>query len=184
METMMMKPILLRFVIITVLSFLLSTSPSRSASLADRNCGSGAYANWNLKCEVTKNTIATNLPESLAYAFTNIKTITVCASFNNHGGLNDTSISVIYNYADKTAQEGDEITPLSFFDTVRFKGEYLADRFSWVGTSPRRSTGFPGATTMRGRLLNPDAGPSVYAETLAVGQKPIGEMQTSCRPLQ
>jgi hypothetical protein len=111
-----------------------------------------------------------------------VETITVCVSINNRGGLNESGAMVIYNDKD-----GDEYTPLMFFDTVKLYSKLPGDgsfSFSWVGTSSRRSIFSSGAWTMKGELFNPIQGSSVYSEVLANGQKRVGERYTTCTPLE
>ena len=44
--------------------------------------------------------------------------------------------------------------------------------------------GFPPATMMEGLLLHPASGSFNYSETLVDGRKTIGEIQTSCSPIE
>ena len=177
-----------------ILPLILSTSvlaqsqsaldTSRAHLLRQHYCSDGAFENFNLTCRVTKNTIATTLPELSAFwadYFRDVETITVCVSINNHGGLNESGAVVIYN--DK---HGDEYTPLMAFDTIKLYSKIPADgsfSFSWVGTSSRRSIFPSGTWTMRGDLFNPIHGSSVYTEVLANGPKRVGEIDTACTPL-
>jgi hypothetical protein len=143
-------------------------------------CGSDAKENWNLSCKITRNTIRANSSESDSWAdpFRNVQTITVCAAFDNRGGLHEDTATVLY-----PGKDGDHSTPLTFFDTIKLGSNMVRGRLSWVGTGSRRSI-FPSRDwTMRGELSIPDHGSSAYKEVLANGQKTIGEIDASCSPL-
>ncbi len=143
-------------------------------------CGTDAKENWNLSCKITNNTIAANGPPEGSWVdfFSDIQTITFCAAFDNRGGLHENTVTVLYSDKD-----GSNSSPLTFFDTIKFGSNMVAGRFSWVGTSARRSV-FPSPTfTMRGSLSVPNQGESIYKEFLANGQKKIGEIDATCRPL-
>jgi hypothetical protein len=143
-------------------------------------CGSDAKENWNLTCKITKNTIATNPPSaSWADFFRDLQTITFCAAFDNRGGLHEDSVAVLFS-----GKDGSNSTPLSFFDTIKFQSNMVSGKFSWVGTSSRRSVFPSGTFTMRGDLSVPDQGSAVYKESLTNGQKKLGEIDATCRPLE
>jgi hypothetical protein len=155
--------------------------PSDASSPPPWQCGSDAKENWNLSCKITRNTIRANSSESDSWAdpFRNVQTITVCAAFDNRGGLHEDTATVLY-----TGKDGDRSTPLTFFDTIKLGSNMVRGRFSWVGTGSRRSI-FPSRDwTMRGELSIPDHGSSVYKEVLANGQKTIGEIDASCSLLE
>jgi hypothetical protein len=144
-------------------------------------CGSDAKENWNLSCKITKNTIATNGPSSGSWAdfFRDLQTTTLCAAFDNRGGLHEDTVAVLYS-----GKDGTNSTPLTFFDTIKFESNLVSGKLSWVGTSSRRSV-FPSRTfTMRGDLSVPDQGSAVYKELLANGQKKLGEIDATCHPLE
>ena len=157
-------------------------SPGSSAAppLWHYYCGSDAKENWNLSCKITKNTIRTNSSDSDPWAdpFRDVQTITVCLAFDNRGGLHEDGATVLY-----TTKDGDNSTPLTFFDTIKFTSNMTAGKFSWVGTGSRRSVFQSGNWTMRGDLSMPVRGSSAYKEVLTNGQKTIGEIDASCSPL-
>ena len=113
---------------VSVLGLVAPCYPAEGGTSPGR-CKLYGYLNWSVRCQVVKNTIT--LDNSY---FTNRKTIDICASFSNRGGLNESAVTVTYVDAD-----GDETTPFSFFETVRIRGG--ADSLTWVGTSPRHNLG-------------------------------------------
>jgi len=141
-------------------------------------CGHYAHEDWILTCKVAKNTFANMVPFA-GGPFTELQSITICASFNNHGGLNAPA-TVIYNYKNRD-QEQD--TPLHFFDTVKFQGNLIAKKMSWVGTSPRGVVWSP-AWRMRGELIQIGQDSITYTETLLSGQRPIAEIRSTCSYLE
>ncbi len=143
-------------------------------------CGSDAKENWNLSCKITKNTIRTNSSDSDPWAdpFRDVQTITVCLAFDNRGGLHEDTATVLY-----TTKDGDNSTPLTFFDTIKYSSNMTTGKFSWVGTSSRHSVFQSPNWTMRGDLSVPARGSSAYKEVLANGKKTIGEIDASCSPL-
>jgi hypothetical protein len=157
-----------------------SSNSSAAPPLWHYYCGSDAKENWNLSCKITKNTIRTNSSDSDPWAdpFRDLQTITVCLAFDNRGGLHEDAATVLY--ADK---DGGNSTPLTFFDTIKFTSNMTTGKFSWVGTSSRRSVFQSGNWTMRGDLSMPVRGSSAYKEVLTNGQKTIGEIDASCSPL-
>jgi hypothetical protein len=157
-------------------------SPDSSAAppLWHYYCGSDAKENWNLSCKITKNTVRTNSSDSDSWAdpFRDVRTITVCLAFDNRGGLHEDTATVLY-----TTKDGDNSTPLTLFDTIKYASNMNAGKFSWVGTSSRRSVFPSGNWTMKGDLSIPVRGSSAYKEVLANGQKTMGEIDASCSPL-
>ncbi len=157
-------------------------SPNSSSlpPLSHYYCGSDAKENWNLSCKITKNTILSNSSDNDAWAdpFRDVQTITVCLAFDNRGGLHEDTATVLY-----ATKDGDNSTPLTFFDTIKFSSNMTAGKFSWVGTSSRRSVFQSGSWTMRGDLSVPARGASAYKEILANGKKTVGEIDASCSPL-
>jgi len=157
-----------------------SSDSSAAPPLWHYYCGSDAKENWNLSCKITKNTIRTNSSDSDPWAdpFRDLQAITVCLAFDNRGGLHEDGATVLY-----TAKDGGNSTPLTFFDTIKFTSNMTTGKFSWVGTSSRRSVFQSGNWTMRGDLSMPVRGSSAYKEVLTNGQKTIGEIDASCSPL-
>jgi hypothetical protein len=157
-----------------------SSNSSAAPPLWHYYCGSDAKENWNLSCKITRNTVRTNSSDSDPWAdpFRDVQTITVCLAFDNRGGLHEDTATVLY-----TTKDGGNSTPLTFFDTIKYASNLTTGKFSWVGTSSRRSV-FPSRNwTMRGDLSIPVRGLSAYKEVLANGQKTIGEIDASCSPL-
>jgi hypothetical protein len=157
-----------------------SSSSSAASPLSHYYCGSDAKENWNFSCKITKNTIRTNSSDSDPWAdpFRDVQTITVCLAFDNRGGLHEDTATVLYS-----TKDGGNSTPLTFFDTIKFTSNMTAGKFSWAGTSARRSVFQSGNWTMKGDLSVPVRGSPAYKEVLTNGQKTIGEMDASCSPL-
>jgi hypothetical protein len=177
----------MRFAFLGVLPLVLVASadaqPSKSpvvTPLSSYYCGSDAKENWNLSCKITKNTIRTNSSDSDSWAdpFRDIQTITICLAFDNRGGLHQDTATVLY-----ATPDSENSTPLTFFDTIKFTSNMTAGKFSWIGTSSRRSV-FPSSNwTMKGDLSFPARGSSTYKEVLSNGPKAVGEVDASCSPL-
>lgn len=167
----------IRFIVAAVM--LLSPSIALCEDMATNNCKQDAKENWNLRCKITRNTLATaDFNDFWADLFTNIETVTVCASFNNRGGLNESGVTVTY-----TNKEGGEFSPFAMFNTVRFQSNMVSGKFSWIGGSPRQDKGFPPAAYMNGKLSKRYEGSSAYTETLSDGRKIVGEIHTTCSPI-
>ena len=118
---------------IAIVCVLLSVSISRADVIVYKeSCGHYAFEDWNLTCKIDKNTFNNSGPNDFwADPFRDLQSITICASFHNHGGLNAPA-TIVYNYKD-----GKQSIPTGLFDTVKFQGSLLAEKMSWVGTSPR-----------------------------------------------
>lgn len=140
-------------------------------------CGHDGFEDWNLTCIINKNTITAGPSELWTSALKEIKSITICASFNNGGGLN-VPATIVHNYND-----GRQSKPTELFDTVRFQGSLTTNRISWVGTSPRLTPASSLSWSMRADLLQTGRRFD-YTETLLNGQRPIGEIRTSCSFLE
>jgi hypothetical protein len=158
-----------------------SSSSSAAPPLWHYYCGSDAKENWNLSCKITKNTIRTNSSDSDSWAdpFRDVQAITVCLAFDNRGGLHEDTATVLY-----ATKDGDNSTPLTLFDTIKYVSSMTAGKFSWVGTSSRHSIFPSGNWTMKGELSMPVRGSSAYKEVLANGQKTMGEIDASCSPIE
>lgn len=142
-------------------------------------CGHNAFEDWNLTCKIDKNTFSTGPSDFRTAAFKDIRSITVCASFNNGGGLN-VPATIVHNYSD-----GRQSKPTELFDTVKYQGGLMASRVSWVGTSLRLVPAETTAWSMRADLLQTGRQSSfTYTETLLNGQRPIGEIGASCSFLE
>ncbi len=155
----------------------ISYSSSRAEVIVYKEaCGHDAFEDWNLTCKIDKNTFASSGSSDFRTdAFKNIRSITICASFNNGGGLN-VPATIIHNYND-----GKQSKPTELFDTVKFQGRLTANKVSWIGTSPRLVP----AWSMRADLLQTGHQNSfAYTETLLNGQRPIGEIRASCSFLE
>jgi hypothetical protein len=157
-----------------------SCSSSRAGvAVYKETCGHDALEDWNLTCKIDKNTVSTGPSELWIAAFKEIRSITICASFNNGGGLNVPAI-IVHNYND-----GRQSKPTELFDTVKFQGGLTTNGVSWVGTSPRLVPARTPAWSVRADLLQTGRHNSfVYTETLSNGQRPIGEIQASCSFLE
>ncbi|WFU81328.1 hypothetical protein QA645_00825 [Bradyrhizobium sp. CIAT3101] len=142
-------------------------------------CGHDAFENWNLTCKIERNTFTADPSDYRSAAFKDIRSITICASFNNGGGLN-VPATIVHNYGD-----GRQSKPTELFDTVRFEGGLTTHRVSWAGTNPRLVPAGTPAWSMRADLLQTGRQNSfTYTETLLNGQRPIGEIRASCSFLE
>jgi len=142
-------------------------------------CGHDGFEDWNLTCSIDKNTFTADPGDFRTSDFREIRSITICASFNNGGVLNAPA-TIVHNYND-----GRQSKPTELFDTVKFQGGLTANRVSWVGTSLRRVTAETRAWSMRADLLHTGRQKSfAYTETLLNGQRPIGEIRASCSFLE
>jgi hypothetical protein len=154
----------------------ITCSSSRAEVIVYREaCGHDGFEDWNLTCKINKNTVAAGPNELWTSAFKEIKSITICASFNNGGGLN-VPATIVHNYND-----GRQSKPTELFDTVRFQGSLTTNGISWVGTGPRLAPA--SSWNMRADLLQTGR-QYAYTETLLNGQRPIGEIRTSCSFLE
>lgn len=140
-------------------------------------CGHDAFEDWNLTCKIERNTFTADPSDFRSAAFKDIRSITICASFNNGGGLN-VPATIVHNYGD-----GRQSKPTELFDTVRFQGSLTTNRISWVGTGPRLTPASPPSWSMRADLLQTGRH-FAYTETLLNGQRPIGEIRASCSLLE
>jgi hypothetical protein len=139
-------------------------------------CGDYAFEAWNLTCKIDRNT----LNQLWADPFRDLQSITICAYFNNRGGLN-VPATIIHN---RTG--GEQSMPTELFDTVKFHGGLLAGatgEIGWVGTSPRFA---PKTWTMRGELVATNRRQDLftYTETLSKGQLAAGEIRATCSKLE
>lgn len=142
-------------------------------------CGHDGFEDWNLTCKIDKNTFTAAPSDFRTTAFREIRSITICASFNNGGGLN-VPATIVHNYND-----GRQSKPTELFDTVKFQGGLTANRVSWVGTSLRLVPAETRAWSMRADLLQTGRQNSfAYTETLLNGLRPLGEIRASCSFLE
>lgn len=160
----------------------IGTAITYSSSRADvivykEACGHDRFEDWNLTCKINKNTVTAGPNELWTSALKEIKSITICASFNNGGGLN-VPATIVHNYND-----GRQSKPTELFDTVRFQGSLTTNRNSWVGTGPRLAPASSPSWSMRADLLQTGR-QFAYTETLLNGQRQIGEIRTSCSFLE
>lgn len=142
-------------------------------------CSWDGFENWNFICPVIKNTLVRGgLSAPFIAAYTNLKSVTVCASFSNGGGLNMPAI-VVHDYSD-----GSQSKPTELFDTIKFQGDVEMGKMSWTGTGPRNAPPSTSSFAVRSFLSRTSArGPFVYTEVLFNAQKVIGEIQAACRAL-
>jgi hypothetical protein len=144
------------------------------------SCGHYAFEDWILTCQIKKNTFKNATQNDFwADPFTKLHSITICASFHNHGGLN-VPATIVYN-----TTGGEQSMPTNLFDTVKFQGSLVAETFSWVGSCPRLAPLWKPSWTMRGELVHNNQDRSfTYTETLSNGRKTIGELRASCSYLE
>ena len=144
------------------------------------SCSWEMFENWNLICKINKNTFVSNDPSVLfSNAFRDLKSITVCVSFTNRGGLNVPAIIVHNN------KDGSQSKPTELFDTVKFRGNVTPSKMSWIGSSPRGAFTSEANWSMRADLFRmSNQSPFVYSEALSNGQRIIGEIQATCSFLE
>jgi hypothetical protein len=165
--------------IATVCTLLNCSSSRAEVTVYKEACGHYAFEDWNLTCKIDKNTFSIDPSDFRTAAFKEIRSITVCASFNNGGRLN-VPATIVHNYND-----GRQSKPTELFDTVKFLGSLTANRMSWVGTGPRLVPAWTPAWNVRADLLQTGRQSSfAYTETLLNGQRPIGEIRASCSFLE
>lgn len=149
----------LAYVAVACLTLHGAASRADDVTVYKDTCTWDAAENWNLVCPVRKNTATAASDEAsvwFANSFKNLKSITVCTSFTNRGGLNVPAI-IVHNHDD-----GSQSKPTDLFDTIRFRGNIASSQMSWTG----------------------DRGTLVYSETLLNGQRIVGEIQATCRSLE
>lgn len=159
-----------------------SASRADNITVYKETCNWDGFENWNLVCTVKSNT-ATDVGNEasvwFATTFKNLRSITVCASFTNRGGLNVPAI-IVHNHGD-----GGQTKPTDLFDTIRFKGNVVPGQISWTGISPRNVPATAANWSLRADLSRAGGkGSFVYSETLSNGQRVIGEIQATCRALE
>jgi hypothetical protein len=133
--------------LVTACAAINCTSSRADVIVYKEACGHDGFEDWNLTCKIDKNTFTTDSSDFRTAAFKDIKSITICASFSNGGGLN-VPATIVHNYND-----GRQSKPTELFDTVKFRGGLPANRVSWVGTSPRLVPAETRAWSMRADLL-------------------------------
>jgi hypothetical protein len=180
-----MNPRFLRFIThAAVAGAILHPSASQADDIIvyKETCNWAGFANWNLVCPVKNNTAADVSNEAsvwFANTFKNLKSITVCASFTNRGGLNVPAI-IVHNHGDASQSK-----PTDLFDTIRFRGNITPDQMSWTGIGPRNVPPTAANWSLRADLSRTsDRGPFVYTETLLNGQRILGEIRATCRALE
>lgn len=161
---------------IAIAYLLLGCSVSRADVVVYKeSCGYDAKENWNLTCKIDRNTLR-QMTDFDNYAFEDLQSITICASFHNRGGLNSPA-TIVYNYRDRR-----QFMPTALFDTVRFKGSLMTDRMSWTGTAPRSV--WPAATKLQAELARTGDDTFVYTENLSTGGRRLGAIHATCTPLK
>lgn len=156
------------------------SSRAENVTVYRESCSWEMFENWNLICKVNKNTFISNESSVwFANAFRDLKSITVCVSFTNRGGLNVPAV-IVHNYSD-----GSQSKPTELFDTVKFRGDVAPSKMSWIGTGPRGVPASAANWSVRADLFRTgDQGPFVYSETLSNGQRIIGEIRATCSFLE
>ncbi|QQO14801.1 hypothetical protein JJB99_00970 [Bradyrhizobium diazoefficiens] len=167
------------YCIATICIAINCSSSSAEVIVYKEACAHDAFEDWNLRCKINKNTFTADPTDFRTTAFREIRSITICASFNNGGALNIPA-TIVHNYND-----GRQSKPTELFDSVKFQGSLTANRMSWVGTSPRLAPAWPRAWSMRADLLQTGRQNSfTYTATLLNGQQPVGEIRGSCSFLE
>jgi hypothetical protein len=167
------------FCLVTACVAINCTSSRADVIVYKEACGHDGFEDWNLTCKIDKNTFTADPSDFRTTAFREIRSITICASFNNGGGLN-VPATIVHNYND-----GRQSKPTELFDTVKFQGGLTTNRLSWVGTSLRLVPAETRTWSMRADLLQTGRQNSfAYTETLLNGQRPLGEIRASCSFLE
>lgn len=150
------------------------------SSCTKKSCGHNAFEDWNLTCKIDKNTFknADAGKDFWADPFRDLQSITICASFDNHGGFGVATI--VHN-----SKDGEQSLPTELFDTVKFRGGLMGEKLSWVGTSPRLIPIWSPAWKMQAELVH-DRQQELFAytEILSNGQRQVGEIRATCRTLE
>jgi hypothetical protein len=164
--------------VLRVCGFAVGSAVSfHSASFADtiiyKETCELAHDHWDMTCKIDRDTLSDQ-----SYIYPKVKFLSFCATFDNHGGFNAPA-SIIHN-----GDDGEQSKPTDMFDTVKFQGNQLSNRITWIGSGSRRGAGW----TMRGdfRLLTESekGRTGVYSETLWQGQRLLGEIHSTCRQNQ
>jgi hypothetical protein len=103
--------------------------------------------------------------------------VTICASFDNHGGLNESAVNVTHFDNDSNSSN-----PTSLLKTVDFIGSLPSATLTRIGQTPRRDTSFDSTMALRGQLT-PSGNVFRYRETLLNRHELLGEMQGPCHRL-
>lgn len=165
--------------VITICAALNCSSSRANVTVYKEACGHDAFEAWNLTCKIDKNTFNADPTDFRTAAFKDIRSITICASFNNGGGLN-VPATIVHNFSD-----GRQSNPTELFDTVKFQGGLAANGFSWVGTAPRFAVPDGRSWSMRADVLQSGRQNSFsYTETLLNGKRAMGEIRASCSFLE
>lgn len=161
--------------VVTICTVITCSTGRAEVTVYKEACAHDAFEDWNLTCKIDSNTFAADPSDFRTTAFRDIRSITICASFNNGGRLN-VPATIVHNYND-----GRQSKPTELFDAVKFQGGLTANKVSWLGTSPRFISADSRAWSVRADLLQTGRPSSfAYTETLLNGQRTIGEIHASC----
>jgi hypothetical protein len=167
------------YCIATICVVINCTSSSAEVIVYKEACGNDAFEDWNLTCKIDKNSFNADPSDFRTTIFRQIRSITICASFNNGGGLN-VPATIVHNYND-----GRQSKPTELFDTIKFQGGLTTNSVSWIGTAPRFVPADSRAWSVKADLVQtgrPNA--FAYTEILLNGQRPIGEIRATCAFLE
>ena len=99
------------------------------AGAHERKSHCGGAAHWRFECKLAKKTKS----ESWNDPYSSVAKAHIELCFDNRGGHHE-SFAMIFHYD----QKGDHHSnPLTWFNTVKWKGKELDNRISWKGTGPR-----------------------------------------------
>jgi hypothetical protein len=168
-------------IIIAIAFSMICLVPVRAEVIVyTEKCGIDAKANYNLLCQIDSNTLEEYIGQ--------IKSIVVCTSYNNRGGMNTPTI--VHNLVEGT-DESQQRKPTDMFDTVKFHGHELSEPNNgmiWDGSGSRELQG----AAMHGDAqwttkIDSKTGKSVhtgtYTEVLFQGRRKLGEVRAHCNNL-
>jgi hypothetical protein len=168
-------------IIVAIAFSMISLVPVRAEVVVyTEKCGIGAKADYNLLCQIDSNTLEEYIGQ--------IKSIVVCTSYNNRGGMNTPTI--VHNLVEGT-DESQQRKPTDMFDTIKFHGHELDEsnnRMMWDGIGSRQLQG----ATMHGDAqwttkvdskTDKSVHTGTYTEIMFQGRRKLGEVRAHCNNL-
>jgi hypothetical protein len=162
----------------TALALICSIASARAEVVVyQEKCGLDAKANYNLLCQVERNTLEDYIGQ--------VKSIVICTSYDNHGGMHTPII--VHNQVDRT-DAAPQQRPTDMFDTVKFHGRPLSEpdnAMSWDGTGSREQQGVTMHgdarwTTKEDSKTGTNSSTGTYTEVMLQGRRQLGEIRTRC----
>lgn len=129
---------------------------------------------WKFECKIVRMAVS----PAIADRYEGLQRIDLDHCFDNRGGHHADLAKIMHIHADSA----ENVSPLSWFDTVQFRGKETDNRISWTGSQYRRSPktikieGFVKTDLM---LKN-----TYYTELIYNRGELIGEIETKCSYVQ